>query len=144
MTDEERRPIDKKTSSMMLAGMILATAIFGSTVFLIWPFIPETSIIVELERDNIQDVYIESRNVPLIYKILKPPAEQITGAYTLQIHIPETVEYFELSQVAAGSYRVFWMPGTPFSPETEAHKYTIKVNLFKSTSLIDEFEFTTH
>jgi len=129
---EGKRKRERKMSLLRRNRLlVLILAIFAVTMILGVPSVQETRIRIVVTRNTIEDVSVETENVPLIAKILRPSYN--TGAYTINVTIEETGEIFSIHNVPSGEYVVVWKEGVP-----ESGLYTIKVRLF-TTILEDEF-----
>lgn len=129
---EGKRKRERKMSLLRRNRLlVLMLAIFAVTLFLGVPSVQETRIRIVVTRNIIEDVSVETENVPLIAKIWRPSYD--VGAYTINVTIEETGETFSIYNVPSGEYIIIWEEGVP-----ESGLYTIKVRLF-TTKLEDEF-----
>lgn len=107
------------------------TAISLITVLLVAPLKVETRIYIQVERDMINDVWVETIRVPFISSLF-PPSHKV-GAYTINVSIQPSDDKFTISEVPSGKYSIVW------SDIQSGTFYTITVTLIKQELVIDTF-----
>jgi len=82
---------------------VLILAILTSTVILTLPLIEQKRIYVDIGLDNINDVWTEKTNVPLISTWLEPSQNKV-GVYTITIEISPINKVLTIENVPSDTY----------------------------------------
>ena len=135
LSPETKRSEGKETlpSIRMLLPLVIAVVV----VIMILPIISQHRIYVSVSQDRINDVSVQTVNVPLISILFPSPSNQGTGVYTIKVQVQPSGYNVSLINVPTGQYTFL------ASNITQGVVQTITVSLMRNNGTVDTFTISS-